>query len=113
MGLKQVRRGARSIDTGGNRLATRSYIEGREFVSAIAYDGDSFSLEYFQCTRNVENAFRAGTDDSDIGAGQLAYIGRDIPGVCRVAPMSAADAARCEQADTSSLGKVHRRCHGG
>ena len=82
--------------------------KGREFVAAIADHRHALRFQKFERLGDIEDRFRAGADDGDLGAREFDEIGRNVECLLGAA-MHAADAAGRENLDAGERGDIHRR----
>ena len=87
-------------------------IEGRQFLGAVADDGDALGFQVFQRQAQVQNALGPRAYHQHLGLRQLLQVGGDVHGGFRTA-MNAAYAARGKDADARQCGADHGGGHGG
>ena len=93
-----------------NGQTTLNGIEGREFISLIAYHGDAKGFQIFQGGGQIQDRFGPGANDHKGGAGKLGQVCRYIEGSM---PVDSADAAGGKHADLGCMGGDQGAGHGG
>ena len=87
-------------------------VESRQFLGAVADDGNAVGFQILQRQAQVQNGLGTGADHHDGGVGQLLQIGGDVEGLLS-APVDAADAAGGEHLNTGHVSDDHGGGHGG